>query len=135
MQQAAVRVYRQPVGRQGRQRLADALGHHRGRLDVVRLDVDDAEPQGERRLEFLEELEVFAAAAGELERDLADPGLEDRREQIAVAALPRGLAVAVAVANVQAQPRVDAVDEGVDRAQDPRQDPGYTGGGGRVVFV
>src|SRR5206468_5454191 len=64
---------------------------------------------------------LLAAAAREPERYLADPGLEDRREQIAIAALPRGLAVAIAVADVQAQARVDAVHERVDRADAPRQ--------------
>ena len=94
------------------------------------LHVDDAEAERERRVEFLEEPQVLAAPAGELERDLMDPCLEDRREQIAVAALPRRLAVAVAIAHVQAQPRVHAVDERVDGTHPPRQilgEPGVVG--------
>ena len=84
------------------QRRPDPVGDDGRRLDFVGLDVDDAEPDCERRIEVLEEADVVFAAAGELHRQLVDPRVDDRREEEAVAALERGLAVAIAVADVRA---------------------------------
>ena len=55
------------------------------------------------RIEVLEQADVVLAPPRELERQLVDAGVEDRREQVAVAAFPRGLAVAVPVADVEAR--------------------------------
>ena len=77
-----------------------------GRFDVVGLDVDDAQAERKRRVELLEQLQILVAAPRELERHGVDPRLENRREQVAIAALPRRFAVAVAVADVQAHVRV-----------------------------
>ncbi len=115
MDASAVRVDDETLGRHDLECPADAVGDEGGRFDLLRLDVDDAEAERERRLEFLEELEVFLAAARELERQGVDLGLEDRREQIPVAAFERRLAVAVAVADVQRDVGVDALDGRVDR--------------------
>ena len=70
-------------------------------------------------LNSLNSCEVLVAAAREFERQRVDLGLEDRREQIPVAAFERRLAVAVAVADVQRDVRVDAVDRRVDGFDGP----------------
>ena len=63
----------EPLGRHDFERLPDAIGDERRRLDVLILDVDDAQAQLERRLELLEQLQVLVAAPREFERDAAAP--------------------------------------------------------------
>ncbi len=118
---AAVGVDHEALGGHDFERAPDAVGDERGRLDLLRLHVDDAEAQRERRLELPEQLQVFFAAPGELERDGVHLGLENRGEQVPVAALERRLAVAVPVADVQRDVGVDALHGGVDRLDGPRQ--------------
>ena len=117
----AVGIDGEALGWKDPERPPDAVGDDGGRLDVVRLDVDGAEPDGERHLELLEQLQVLVAAPGKLERDRLDLCLADRGEQVPVAALPGRLAIPVAVADVQRQMRIDAIDHRVDGADRPRQ--------------
>ena len=112
-----------------------------GRLDVVRLHVDDAEAERERRIELLEQLQVLLAAPART-RAMSwwTLRLEDRGEQIAVAALPGRLAVAVAVADVQAScrastPSTSALTARTRPAAGPRGSPSSRArrSGGRVA--
>ena len=119
MDASAVRVDDEAIRGDHFEGAPDAVGDEGGRLDLLRLDVDDAKAERERRLEFLEKLEVFLAAAREFERQGVDLRLEDRREQIPVAAFERRLAVAVAVADVQRDVRVDALHRRVDGFDGP----------------
>ena len=118
--QPAVRVDGEPRRRHDAQGRPDPLGHDGRGLDVVALHVDDAEAERERGVELLVEPDVLVAAPRELQRELLDAGLEDGREQVPVAALPRRLAVAVAVADVEGHPRADPLHQRVDRPDPPR---------------
>ena len=124
---AAVGIDHQPLGGNDVERPADAIGDDARRLDLVRLDVDDAEAERERHVEFLEQPQVVLAAPRELQRDGLHLGVENQREQIAVAAFERRLAVAVAVADVQRDVGLDALDHRVHGADRPRQILGEAG--------
>src|SRR5215469_9085896 len=101
MDASAIRVHDEPLRRDHFERASDAIGDERGRFDVLRLDVDDAKAERERRLVLPEELDVLFAAAREFERKRVDLRVENRREQIFVAAFERRLAVPVAVTDME----------------------------------
>src|SRR5581483_10728420 len=95
--------------------------------DIVRFYVDDADAQLKLGIEFLEQVQIFAAAARELQRQLLDVGFHDGREEITIAAFPGRLPVAVAVADVHGDLGIHAFDHGVQHLDAPGEIFGETG--------
>src|SRR5436309_15888693 len=108
MEAAAIGKDEEAIGGKDLEGFADAVSDDLGCFDGLRLYVDDADADFEGGFEFTEEVEVFAAAACKFESELVHLGVEDAREEITIAALPRGLAVAIAVADVESDLSVDA---------------------------
>src|SRR5579883_2931596 len=119
--QAAVGVEPQPLGRHYLQAPPDERRHLLRRLHARVLDIDHPHAQPERDSVLAEQRQVVGALAGELQQQHVDARVENTREQEVVAALPGGLAVAVAVADVQGDLGLDAVDQRVEHVHHPVQ--------------
>src|SRR5580698_688838 len=110
MEAAAIRQHRNPLRRHYFERPPNMYRHHVRGFDLVVLHIDHAHAQIELRLELPEEIEIFSTAARKFERQLLDVGIQNGRKKISVAALPGGLAVAIPVADVEADFGVDSLD-------------------------
>lgn len=100
MEAAAVGKYERTLGWDYFERFANSLGYDVRSFDGLRFDVDYAYAQLEWGWELLEDVEIFAAAAREFEGELVDFCVENFWKQIAVAAFPGRLSVAIAVTDV-----------------------------------
>jgi hypothetical protein len=113
MEAAAVGEYEHAVGGDYFERFADAFGYHVGSFDGLRFDVDYAHAQLKWGWELSEDIEILAAPAREFEGELVDFCVENFWKQIAVTSFPGGLAVAIAVADVDRDCGADSFDHGV----------------------
>src|SRR5271170_6707402 len=113
--QAAVGIDHELVRGHEAQRPPDPLRDQVRGLHLLGLHVDHAEPQAAVPVVLAEQAQVLVAGSGELQRQLADVRLLDRREQEVVMPLPQRPGVPVAVADVQRPAHVGALGHDVDR--------------------
>src|SRR5262249_26577606 len=93
------------------QSFPNSFCHDLRRLDFMGLYVNHADAKFELVREFFEQFQVFAAAPREFKRQLLNVRFKDCGKEISIVAGPRRLAVPVAVAHMQCDLRVDAVNQ------------------------
>ncbi len=99
--------------------LLDARGYKIRRLDLVVLDVDDADGQADLRIKLLEQLQLFVAAARELEYEMVGVQRVQKGDQVAPEPLQHRLPAVVAETDVHRPLVRNAVQDMVDRLDGP----------------
>src|SRR5262249_61980038 len=113
--EAAVGNDGEALGRSVPECEADRGGDLLGRLDKVRLDVDDADSDPLARPELLEKLDLLELAVCELKVELVGVRVEQDRKQLRVVAPVARAALEVSEAEVQPDARVDAAPRFVEQ--------------------
>src|SRR5262245_30110414 len=120
MMAAAIGKDKQAFFRNKPESVTNALGDDLRSLYIMTLDVDDPYTNLEGVGKLAEEIHILTASPCELQGELVDAGLENRRKEVPIVSSPRRLSIAVAVADVQCDPGVNAIHQGIEHFDSPR---------------
>ena len=103
-----------PTGAQSAFRLLDSMGDFLGRLDVIDLDVDHAQPDPDLRTDLLQRLKVILRAVGKFENEVIGmQGVEKLNQGLPFAGL-NGLPSIVAKAKMNPGRTLEGIKDAVD---------------------
>ena len=103
-----------------------------GGLDVIHFDVDDAEAEGEARIDVLESIEVGGWTMGEFEDEVVGVEVVEKGDERGPFAFLDGLAAVIAEAEVHGFFDTDGIEDPIDRF---RSEGAVGGIAGDVGFV
>ena len=119
LRKTAVGAHAESIGRHQREAAANPLGNDLGRLDVVILDIDDADADVLGRADLGDDLELGELPAGHLDVNLVGRQREERRKHGGVAAGSDSPTLEIAEAEMR--PEVAAVDDRPHHAESPHR--------------